>query len=231
MKSSVLLYFENKDTKAIVQLLLESKFSVKVFEATSESNAADVLRKNPTVTLFICDNNLSNEKIWANLLSIASEINTIICTNDYPENKKSMVGQRNFHYIVETSWVEHLTDTISRFLSFKDSLPFQNASVELWESEFCRIRSSLLPKVAPLNTDIFIKLSEKKLLKIFQIGDVFDLEDLDRYMNQKKVQYFFVHKVDSNVFLKRLSIHIERLVKIADIKTPISKSSIFQTAH
>lgn len=230
MKSNVLMYFENKDTKEVVQLLLESKFNVKTFVAPNEQNALEVLRKNPTITLFLCNNTTSADKIISDIMSRGSKVVSIVCTHDHPKNIRLNARSKSVHYIPANGWVEHITTFASKYLKKKEALPYQDSSSEYWDSDFCRIQVEILPKVAPLNVDIYIKLSEQKLLKIFRKGDVFDLNDLDRYLNQKKIHFFYIKNSDVGEFLDHLALHIELVIKEGNVKLPIARSSAFQTA-
>ncbi len=230
MKSNVLLYFDNKDTKEVVQLLLESKYEVKTYEASSELNALEVLKKNPTITMFVCSNVASTDKIVADMQSRGAPVPALICTHDHPKNIRLHAGSKNVHYIPANGWVEHITTFSNKYLTKKQLLPFNDESEEYWDADFCRINVKTLPKIAPLNVDIYIKLSEKKLLKIFQAGDVFDQNDLDKYMLRKNVYFFYIRNSDVGELLNRLSSHIQKLIDKSESKIPITKSNAFKSA-
>jgi hypothetical protein len=59
---------------------------------------------------------------------------------------------------------------------------------------YCRIATALLLRYSPLKTDIYIRLSKDKYVKLFMKGDVFDKNDLEHYLTQKKISYLYILK-------------------------------------
>jgi len=62
------------------------------------------------------------------------------------------------------------------------------------EQNLCRIRTKLLLAVAPLKGDIYIKLNDAKFIKLFKQGDVFSLEDMEKYTIKKGVEYLYIRR-------------------------------------
>ncbi len=58
--------------------------------------------------------------------------------------------------------------------------------------EYCRVPAQLLLRMPKLPTDIYIRLSDSKVLKLFKQGDVFDSGDLEKYEHVKRVDHFYV---------------------------------------
>jgi HD-GYP domain-containing protein (c-di-GMP phosphodiesterase class II) len=76
---------------------------------------------------------------------------------------------------------------------------------------YCRIKTDLLLSVAPLKGDIFIRLGENKFVKVFNEGDVFNAEDLNKYTVKKGIEYLFILREQAGEFSKK---YIEELSKI-----------------
>lgn len=89
-------------------------------------------------------------------------------------------------------------------------------------NDFIRVQTTLLGKLIPLEADIFIRLSPKKYIRIFQKGDVFTESDLERYYLRKNVEYFYYRKTDADIFLKRLDEFVSNTIKrgIQDKEVP-----------
>lgn len=67
-------------------------------------------------------------------------------------------------------------------------------------SEFVRLKSSLLLFSSPLQSDVFIRLSEKKFIKLFRKDDPIGMEDIQKYCD-RGVEYFYVKRSDAGIFL------------------------------
>lgn len=78
---------------------------------------------------------------------------------------------------------------------------------------YIRVGTPLLLRSKPLLTDVFIKLSEHKYLKIFQKNDVFTNDDLDKYLNKKNIHFFYVLQSDSAIITQQLSSIIANMLQ------------------
>jgi hypothetical protein len=65
------------------------------------------------------------------------------------------------------------------------------------EKDYCRVKTSLLLSICPLNADIFVKLAGK-FIKIYREGDVFDISDFSNITEKKKIEFLFIKKDNVN---------------------------------
>ena len=86
-----------------------------------------------------------------------------------------------------------------------------------------RIRTKLLLQVCPLKGDIYIRLSEKKFVKLFQVGDTFDLADMEKYTVKKGVEYLYIRKEQCLEFANK---YIGELQKI--MRGPLQQDDVVQ---
>lgn len=84
----------------------------------------------------------------------------------------------------------------------------------LLEKDFSRINTNLLLRVSPLKSGIYIKLGAQKYLKIFQEGDVFDRNDLEKYLEKKKIDYFYLLNSEVGEFMGRLQQDLLEILKM-----------------
>jgi HD-GYP domain-containing protein (c-di-GMP phosphodiesterase class II) len=89
----------------------------------------------------------------------------------------------------------------------------------------CRIRTKLLLSVSPLKGDIYIRLSETKFVKLFQQGDVFDRNDLEKYAEKKGVEHLYIRKDDCVLFAQKYREDLEKLLKQSLINTEMAVKS------
>ncbi|MFN7684685.1 MAG: HD-GYP domain-containing protein [Oligoflexia bacterium] len=105
-----------------------------------------------------------------------------------------------------TQVLEHLDwgNWQSRLEGLLTALSSQDESVvKASESEFNRIRPTLLLAANPLPADVYIRLSESKFLRLFLADDPFDEGDYEKYANQKKIPYFHLKKQGLSAFVER----------------------------
>ncbi|MBC7396409.1 MAG: HD domain-containing protein [Bdellovibrionales bacterium] len=120
-----------------------------------------------------------------------------------------------------------------------DTLP---GKVESWRAEqvetgdnaglgsgYCRIKTKLLLDVSPLYSDIYVKLSESKYIKVLNQGDIFDEEDLKKYADQKKLDYMYLLKESSHEFVQKYVLFIKQLIK-ASKPIPINELAFMHTS-
>jgi HD-GYP domain-containing protein (c-di-GMP phosphodiesterase class II) len=64
--------------------------------------------------------------------------------------------------------------------------------------------------VCPLKGDIYIRLSKDKFVKLFREGDVFDLQDLEKYTIKKGVEYLFIRKEQCQEFAQKYLVELQK---------------------
>ncbi len=77
------------------------------------------------------------------------------------------------------------------------------------DSEYVKIRPKILLSVCPLKGDIYIRLSDKKFLKLFLKGDQFEHADWQKYTTQKKVEYLYIRLEQCQEFIEKYRIDLE----------------------
>jgi putative nucleotidyltransferase with HDIG domain len=65
--------------------------------------------------------------------------------------------------------------------------------------------------------DIYIKLSAHKYLKILHTGDVFSIERLDKYKNEKKVDSLYFHNSDRRKFIQYNNFLTKKLIENTNV--------------
>jgi HD-GYP domain-containing protein (c-di-GMP phosphodiesterase class II) len=90
---------------------------------------------------------------------------------------------------------------------------FKLTNVPVNESDYVRINTTLLLRVAPLKSDIYVRLSQEKFVKIMRQGDTFDSTDLEKYKNKKKIEHMFLKKSETKEFLNKFSGDLMKLLK------------------
>lgn len=100
--------------------------------------------------------------------------------------------------------------------------------ITLDPSEFCQIRTSLLLMTNPLQSDLFIRLSSTKFLKVFNSGSQFGKDDLTKYEG-KEIDYLFVRRTESDHFIQRFKQELEAMLAKSDLKPKEALKVVEQT--
>jgi HD-GYP domain-containing protein (c-di-GMP phosphodiesterase class II) len=89
---------------------------------------------------------------------------------------------------------------------------------------FLRMGIPLLLRTNPLVADVYIRLSPLKFLKLFHAGASFGQEDVEKYHNQKKVDFFYIRQEDSEKVTSKLNEALESLLKQIPLPQKVSTS-------
>jgi len=201
----ILLILEDTESAKILTFALESQMGTKVSRVSSGNDALTFMLEDNHLDLILCTEVDSCSKLFKYLLSIESDI-PLITLGRGPG--KPMTAYPDLKVIARHDLLTHvdlLVDCIRQKVKVAET---QATGVE---AEYCRINTDLLVKIAPLEADVYIRLSSAKFLKLFRKGDTFEHSDLQRYFVQKQVSHLFIRKDESDVFMEKLLATLHRL--------------------
>ncbi len=106
--------------------------------------------------------------------------------------------------------MSHLADLLEGHQSLGDlvaTLPKnkgQSEEVEVMEQddEFTGIKIDEFFSSQAVLFDVFVQLSSGKYIKILHAGDIFSKERIDKYKNEKGVEYLYFHKKDRRKYIQ-----------------------------
>ena len=139
-------------------------------------------------------------------------------------NDEQAFGNYTFmHYFqAESDAMEHMYEMI-------EGLPIWGGFTE--DHKYCSIKTELLAKTSPLRADIYIKLSEQKYLKIFSKGDTFTKDDVVKYAEKKKVNYFYLLANGRRVLLSTMNDRLNQLINAKNVKPEVAAQIISATTE
>jgi hypothetical protein len=186
---------------------IESKFGVIVKEARSLEEAKSVLdQKEEPIDLFVCDFQGGSLEKLEGFFDVVNKDNNnlplIYCVGSSETAKQPPVTWNVVGVVDRSSLIVNLLKIIEKIetdgkLKLEDEV-----------SDYCKIRTKLLLSVVPLKGDIFIKLSEKKYIKMFHQGDDFNIEDMHRITVKKGIEYLFIKKRDCTEFIEKYNVEL-----------------------
>ncbi|MGE3260971.1 MAG: HD-GYP domain-containing protein [Bacteriovoracia bacterium] len=207
----VLLVTENKDLKELLSFQLSSRLPSTVLECSSETEAVAALTKGEKVDSIIGE----FKSVDSPLLTYIREqkLTTPLVLFYDPKGKAPDQSKLAEVQLLGAVELVKLVDGITLLLK-----PLSEKSPPESGMEYCPIRTSLLIRVSPLKSDIYIRLSGEKFVKLFQTGDEFDEKDLTRYYEEKHVEYMYLRREETSEFIQKFTNELDELLKRTDLK-------------
>ena len=95
---------------------------------------------------------------------------------------------------------QSVSDMVSTITRRKELGPEEE--VDLGDDEFTSVKISEFYSSQPVLFDIFVKLKSNRYIKILHAGDSLSKERIDKYQNEKNVEYLYFHKKDIYKYVK-----------------------------
>jgi HD-GYP domain-containing protein (c-di-GMP phosphodiesterase class II) len=202
----VLLLQDSSDVREKIGFFIESTYGATVFEAPSAGEALKVLQTpEKTIDLVIWDTRNGSASEIEALRTQTAKIPTIVTTQGGPEGVS--LGGNIVGVVDRATYMESIVTAIDGLVE-KGTL--QQAPSEQGQ---VRIKTKLLLSVCPLKGDIYIRLSKNKYVKLFQEGDVFDLQDLEKYTVKKGVEYLYIRQEQCQEFAQKYLTELQHLLE------------------
>ena len=178
----VLIVDDEEELRELYGLILTQEFDINITEAGNGLEGAQILESNPNFDLVVSDFNMpkgNGEVVFKKAQEIGLPF--ILVTSDRIEDHPIFIDKE-------------LTIYIQKPFSESDLI---TAARKLFEDrrKYISIPTASLLKIGNLSVPIYFQLPSKKLLKVFNAGDVFNQEAMDHW-NGKSVQSLLVMKED-----------------------------------
>ncbi|MGB0452229.1 MAG: HD domain-containing phosphohydrolase [Bacteriovoracaceae bacterium] len=181
--------------EAQLNLYNENYFSLIINYATSSHSAIQVLKfcqknkkKVKTVLIFNTQEEFDECGFDEKGLKKIGAMEIVIKPVEFPD----ISGLLEDH--------QDLSDFLSN-LQVRDTVS-EEEEVSCVDNDFTQVRIDQFYSSKAVLFDIYIKLAKNKYLKILHAGDKFDKERLDRYKNDKNIEYLFFHTKDRRKFIQ-----------------------------
>lgn len=223
----IFLFFSNSETSGLLSFALESHFlcDVKAFSTGAEAIAA---LQGEKPALLVVDGTRDDSSV------VLEAAKTAACKAAVLHSLKKAPTVAGLDLAGVFNEAE-LLPGISEALKLLGAAPL---NAEMAESvpayPYFRVGVPLLLKTNPLVSDIFIRLSELKYVKLFHQGASFGTEDVQKYQVQKKVDFFYVRRADADQITTKLNGALEELLKQdalpQEVSTPMAVAAT-ETIH
>lgn len=196
-------------------------FSENSYEVTSVFNGREAQLKIYNDKFFAVIINYATQnhscmQVLKFIKSNSTNVTILVVANDpkileeegVTEEKLQKIGVTNL--AVKPFELAHLKDLLEGHLSLSDlmaNVPKKDGvsdetEVSMVDDNFTSIRIDEFYSSQAVLFDIYIKLSANKYLKILHTGDTFSKERLDKYKNEKKVEFLYFHSNDRRKFIQ-----------------------------
>ncbi|MBF0360233.1 MAG: HD domain-containing protein [Oligoflexia bacterium] len=91
--------------------------------------------------------------------------------------------------------------------------------VDMSDDQFMKVKIEEFFSTKSVQFDVFIKVRDGKYLKILHAGDTFSKERIDKYKNEKKVEFLYFQKEDRIKFIRLQNYISEKTVQHKGIAT------------
>jgi len=218
----ILLLQDQREVAEKIVFFLESTYGGRVEEVTNLKRATELVqdKENP-VNLILFDFRIGNIMELKAFWEASAQIPVILCVQGGEKGpvSKNHTSGNVVGTIDRSQFVENLVGTVDMLI---DAGAVQAVKPEAGQ---VRIKTKLLLSVCPLEGDIFIKLNNTKFVKLFRKGDVFDLQDLEKYTIKKGVEYLYIREEQCTEFVQKYKTQLEELLKKEISITDIAKVS------
>lgn len=181
-KVSVLIVDDEEELRELYGLILAQELDLNITEAGNGVEAADILQKNPNFDLVVSDYNMpkgNGEIVFAKAQELG--IPFVLVTSDRREDHPIFIDKPLTVYIQKPFSEADLYGAVERLFEEK--------------RKFISLPLGSLLKIGTLSVPIYFELPSKKLLKVFNAGDVFNEEAFNNWTS-KNVTSLLVLKED-----------------------------------
>ena len=251
---NLLLVHEQPEVREILRFGIETRFTIKIYEAANAEEAQKLLeqfRANKSAIEILKKAGSGGEAV--KMLIDKTDFDLLLCEFGPSSAQLLEFLKSNSLPTLFVLWnlgksniQKGLESRIHRVLSGKDILPDvikllddlhaddrfkENPKREATLDDlYCPIKTPLLIRVSPLKSDIYIRLSEKKYVRLFPEGGTFDVNDLKKYYKEKKVEYLYLHRDECNEFLDKFKTDLNDLIASETVDIEEANQAI-QGAH
>lgn len=220
---TVLIVDDEEDVRDVVRLTLELCADVHVIEASTAAEAESLLKETKGVSLIIGDYSMPGETgldLYNKVKAQANPVPFILLSSDAPIEEFS--GDAFFGYVEKPNFVEPLTEMVKKYFDQAAPLSIETKSKA---GDFVPIRLALLLKIGVIGYDLYLKMSDRKFVKVFHPDNQFEPLDSKRF-SEKNIQNLYLRHEDALAFLR----DFERVVAATSDADNIKDDSVFEVS-
>lgn len=215
----ILVVDDEADVREIIEMGLSAAYPLDVVLAESGNHALEVIKERGNPEIIISDYRMPNGDgyyLYQALKSLKLDIPFVVCSANPIEEIKKQFPDIHGHVSkpkVLKSILSHVDSIVARHSSSPDYVP---------------IRISLLLRLGTVEFDLFMRLSEKKYIKIINNGESFLDSDAERF-HKKKLSHLYISAGDAGIYLKTFEQNLSLIHEAEDLSEVDQVSLSFDT--
>ena len=218
-KLNILIVDDEEEITEILSFIVKSCIPCNVFIATNGQEAIDSISKD-AIKLVICDYNMPNLNggdVYNYVQNFAPNCKYVMCSSDSPEKYEAFLDRSSFFgQIIKPNLVNGTKAILEKF---KQETP---GILDTINDDYTPIAVSLLFSLSVLPSDVFLKLSENRFIKVFNKDATFEETDLIRY-TQNGTEKLYAFNISTNLYIDRIRDNIQ---KITQTITPENRTDV-----
>jgi HD-GYP domain-containing protein (c-di-GMP phosphodiesterase class II) len=216
----VQLVADQEQIRELVQFQLTSQLTLDVKDCDSKSCAELLKKSEKFCDLLIMPYEGPESALWKALVERKSDLPFLL----YFDPSVIKLDTSQTAGLPCLGFVE-LSNLAEGIISLTKEL-LKKRGESLKPAAYCPIKTNLLARFTPLNTDIYIRLSEKKYLRLFKSGDTFGKEDLEKYCEKKGIEFMYLKGSGTKDFARKFSQELDALVSKSNIKPEEAQKTV-----
>ncbi len=206
-----LIVATNSQLTSALRFSVSSALNCEFTEALTSERTISVLLSDQTPDLLILEDAPALKLVVQYLQSVSSPVALVILQSAPGPLLPPPTGLR----VLGVTRLEQGLTELARILD-DAGLKGSRSTIEAGDADvFVGIPTALLIRMGPLAADIYIALTSRRYLKIFQVGDLIDEQDVRHYYFKKGLAYLYCRAQDSTALLSSLQESLHSQMKQA----------------
>lgn len=211
----ILIVDDDHDIREIMMFTYDNEVDAEYVYAGDGEEAIAELKKDPSIDLVVCDYNMpisNGGRVYTYLIENNLNIPYVFCSsesiNDHHEfgDRRLVISE-----VKKPNIFDGVSDSILAYDRFVQVNKTNCECTKKKKSEHCHVNLAILKVCEKLPCDIFIKIGDEKLLKIFNAGEELVPTDIEKY-EDKLLQFFLFEKKYMKLFLEEVSKKIDNIM-------------------
>ena len=202
----ILVFHPEEKARNILAFCLESQFGATIKIANNYQDALESLEKTVSLNLVIFDTSAEGLALSQKLVTLKSLLPLILVS---PKPKQASTSAPiQYPHLLDQLGIDEVPEKLISIIRTR----FAGTEKQGDQNEFCQIKVELMAQVGPIASDVYIRLSEFKYVKLYKTGTVLSPEDFKKMISAKKVRSLYIKRSESLDFIVKFRDELLRMI-------------------
>lgn len=207
----ILIAEDEPELREVLTFMLQSKAEAEIVEVASGNEAIAALKTLENISCVVSDYSMPNgtgEDVFRFLLETKSSVPFILCSAYHPSKYPIFSKGNLFGFVVKPMIYEPLMELMTKISS--------DIPKPLQPNLYYPLRAERALELGIAVSDLYVKLSENKFVKLFHRGAGIDADEV-AHLHKKGIDTLFVTKKDSETILQEMLVNLKAAAKKTDL--------------